>query len=124
MPMDLTDGATAGYTMSPRRPAGLTGVLATALLLLSASAVSATPPAAPPAPVSPPAKVSTPAKTADKPEITLDTFLDRLMIAESGGRLDARNPRSTAVGPYQFIVSTFIDVARRNFPRANGCMWP
>ncbi len=47
--------------------------------------------------------------------MTMDQFLDRLMIAESGGRLDARNPRSTAVGPFQFIESTFLAVARRNF---------
>jgi hypothetical protein len=43
------------------------------------------------------------------------TFLDRLMHAESNGRDDAANPRSTAVGPYQFIKSTFIDVLRRHF---------
>ncbi|MGD9803753.1 MAG: hypothetical protein AB7E81_10835 [Hyphomicrobiaceae bacterium] len=43
-------------------------------------------------------------------------FLDRLMMAESGGRDDARNPRSTAVGPFQFIESTFLDVTRRHFP--------
>jgi hypothetical protein len=44
-----------------------------------------------------------------------DIFLDRLMRAESGGRDDAANPRSTALGPYQFIKSTFIEVARRHF---------
>lgn len=43
-------------------------------------------------------------------------YLARLMIAESGGRDTARNPRSTAVGPYQFIKSTFLSVVRRNFP--------
>ncbi|MFV0295061.1 MAG: hypothetical protein ACK5JT_02955 [Hyphomicrobiaceae bacterium] len=42
-------------------------------------------------------------------------FLDRLMLAESGGRDHARNPRSTAVGPFQFIEATFIDVTRRHF---------
>lgn len=42
-------------------------------------------------------------------------FLDRLMLAESGGRDDARNPRSTAVGPFQFIESTFLEVCRRHF---------
>lgn len=45
----------------------------------------------------------------------LGRFLDRLMLAESGGRDDARNPRSTAVGPFQFIESTFLDVTRRHF---------
>lgn len=43
-------------------------------------------------------------------------FLDRLMIAESGGRLDAKNPRSSALGPFQFIQSTFHDVVSRHFP--------
>lgn len=43
-------------------------------------------------------------------------FLDRLMLAESGGRDDARNPRSTALGPFQFIETTFLDVVRRHFP--------
>ena len=48
--------------------------------------------------------------------MTMEVFLDRLMMAESGGRDDARNARSTALGPYQFIVSTFLSVARRHFP--------
>lgn len=37
------------------------------------------------------------------------------MHAESGGRDTAANPRSTALGPYQFIKSTFLDLARRHF---------
>jgi hypothetical protein len=49
------------------------------------------------------------------PEARFETFLDRLMRAESNGRDDAANPRSTALGPFQFIKSTFIDVARRHF---------
>jgi hypothetical protein len=44
-----------------------------------------------------------------------EMFLDRLMRAESGGRDTAANPRSTALGPYQFIKSTFLDLARRHF---------
>jgi len=43
----------------------------------------------------------------------MSAFLDRLMMAESGGRQYARNPRSTALGPFQFIESTFLEVARR-----------
>ena len=42
-------------------------------------------------------------------------FLDRLMMAESGGRDDAKNPRSTALGPYQFLASTFLDLIGRYF---------
>lgn len=48
-------------------------------------------------------------------EITLDVFLDRLMMSESGGRLNARNSRSTAIGPYQFIASTWLQIARTSF---------
>jgi hypothetical protein len=44
-----------------------------------------------------------------------EAFLDHLMRAESGGRDTAANPRSTALGPYQFIKSTFLDLARRHF---------
>jgi hypothetical protein len=59
-----------------------------------------------------PGKVSL-AASADRS--AFDTFLDRLMRAESGGRDTAANPRSTALGPYQFIKSTFLEVARRHF---------
>ena len=38
------------------------------------------------------------------------------MMAESSGRLYAKNPRSTALGPFQFIRSTFLEVVRRHFP--------
>lgn len=47
--------------------------------------------------------------------MTMEMFLDRLMMAESGGRAEARNPRSTALGPFQFIESTFVSVAKRYF---------
>lgn len=46
---------------------------------------------------------------------SIDYFLDNLMRAESGGQLDAQNPRSTALGPYQFIESTFLYVVKRYF---------
>ena len=45
-----------------------------------------------------------------------DAFLDRLMSAESGGLAHAKNPRSTALGPFQFIKSTFLEITRRHFP--------
>ena len=50
------------------------------------------------------------------PAAAFVTFLDRLMGAESGGHSDAKNPRSTALGAFQFIKSTFLEVARRHFP--------
>jgi hypothetical protein len=49
------------------------------------------------------------------PSSAFDMFLDRLMTAESGGRRNAKNPRSSALGPFQFIRSTFLDIARRHF---------
>jgi hypothetical protein len=50
------------------------------------------------------------------PASAFDTFLDRLMRSESNARDTAKNPRSTALGAFQFIKSTFLDVMRRNFP--------
>jgi hypothetical protein len=47
--------------------------------------------------------------------LTLDGFLDQLMIAESDGDDLARNPESTALGAFQFISSTFLRVVRRHF---------
>ena len=54
----------------------------------------------------------------------MQRFLDRLMQAESGGRDDARNPRSTAVGPFQFIESTFLAVTRRHLQAETGELAP
>ena len=72
--------------------------------------------AAPAAEMLDPAGRTPPPTTSGRPDAaTMNAFLDRLMAAESGGRDDARNPRSTAVGPYQFIESTFLDMARRHF---------
>lgn len=48
-------------------------------------------------------------------DTSIDEFLDKLMMAESGGRAKAKNPRSSALGPYQFINSTFIEVVDRHF---------
>lgn len=60
------------------------------------------------------------AAAAAKPgeqQMTMEQFLDRLMRAESGGRLTARNPRSTAYGPYQFIASTWLMIANKHFAK-------
>lgn len=62
-------------------------------------------------------KTAKPATPVKQPEMTMDKFLDRLMIAESGGNNTARNPLSTATGPFQFIESTFLSVMRRHFPK-------
>ena len=42
----------------------------------------------------------------DASPATFDKFLDRLMRAESNGRDEAANPRSTALGAFQFIKSS------------------
>ncbi len=62
---------------------------------------------------SPPAP---PKADADAPALTMEAFLDRLMMVESGGRAFAKNPLSTAVGPFQFIASTWLQIAREAFP--------
>ena len=48
---------------------------------------------------------------------SFETFLDRLMGAESGGQVQAKNPRSSALGTFQFIKSTFLEIARRHFSK-------
>ena len=64
--------------------------------------------------------MTAPAKGAEEKALPqaflMEDFLDRLMAAESGGRLDAKNPRSTALGPFQFIESTFLFVVNKYFP--------
>ena len=46
-------------------------------------------------------------------------FADMIHSIESGGRADARNPRSSATGPGQFIDSTWLSVTRGE-PEAEG----
>jgi len=109
--MRLVDLITARLAYAPRA-----AVLVTAIAsVVSVGAVRAQPSQAqaePPAIASPqPANPTNGVSDA----AAMNLFLDRLMIAESGGRDDARNPRSTAVGPFQFIESTFLEVARRHF---------
>lgn len=71
-----------------------------------------------------PKKEAAPAAPAMPDAAAMSRFLHRLMIAESGGRDMARNPRSTAVGPFQFIESTFLNVARRHFAAEVGELSP
>jgi len=52
----------------------------------------------------------------DAPTQAEQEYLDRLMQAESRGRQFAKNPASSALGPFQFIRSTFLDVLLRHFP--------
>src|SRR5262245_5690965 len=94
----------------PPKPAGdTTSNIETSAIDRSGAVDKPTPPSLAPA-VEP--KLSA-APAVDR--TAFDNFLDRLMHAESGGRDTAANPRSTALGPYQFIKSTFLDLARRHF---------
>lgn len=88
---------------------------ALAALLFAAAPVMAEPPTPPAA-----AGATEPAVS----EMTMETFLDRLMLAESGGRDTVANPRSTAVGPFQFVVATFLSVARRHFAAETAALTP
>jgi hypothetical protein len=85
-------------------------------------------PATPAAPGVAPQEAAPPAAAAASPApapgMTMDMFLDRLMRAESGGVLTARNSRSTALGPFQFIEATFLDVARRHFGEETAALAP
>jgi hypothetical protein len=54
--------------------------------------------------------------TSLEPSENEKLLLDQLMAAESGGRQFAKNPLSSALGPYQFIESTFLDIMRRKLP--------
>ena len=58
---------------------------------------------------------TTAATSTTAPAMTMDTFLDRLMMAESGGNVFANNPRSTALGPYQFIAATWLEIVNASF---------
>lgn len=71
------------------------------------------------------ADVESPTAELIKPTKDEALFLDRLMQAESGGRLDAKNPRSSALGPFQFIQSTFHHIVMRYLPElAEGKTYP
>jgi hypothetical protein len=54
------------------------------------------------------------------PAAAFERFLDHPMRAESDGRDYLTNPRSTAVGAFQFIKSTFLLMARQYFAREVG----
>jgi hypothetical protein len=57
-------------------------------------------------------------------DMTMDVFLDRLMRAESGGKLTARSTTSSALGPFQFIDATFLIVVRRHFAAETANLTP
>ena len=89
------------------------GAAVAALLLILYPAMALAEPNA--AVTASPAVTEPAAEAPEKANPPVQTFLDRLMMAESSGVLNAKNPRSTALGPFQFIESTFLEVARRYF---------
>ncbi|MEO1281143.1 MAG: hypothetical protein AAFV69_05345, partial [Pseudomonadota bacterium] len=111
-----------------RAPAASMAAVTAILVSFSATIVEATPSLKPDTPPGANERAKT-SKTAEptsetrptpaKPDqpVTMDQFLDRLMIAESDGRLTAKNPLSSALGPFQFIKSTWLDVMKRHFPK-------
>jgi hypothetical protein len=62
-----------------------------------------------------PARAAATDRESRRTEMTLDEFLDRVMMVESGGRDTLRNPLSTAVGPFQLLEGLFLELARRHF---------
>jgi hypothetical protein len=73
------------------------------------------PPAAPPAAPRAEGPPMSPGQTAAAPRSqSTDPLLIDAAIRRNEGT--ARNPASSAVGPYQFIDSTFVDQFRRSFP--------
>ena len=101
----------------------VTVIALVAPLLLNQPATAAEPSA--PSPLGTPAAVASPVSPpVAATGMTMAGFLDRLMIAESGGHEMARNPRSTAVGPYQFIENTWLDLARRLFATETRALTP
>lgn len=53
---------------------------------------------------------------AGRLEEVIDKFARDVVVAESGGRADAKNPLSTATGIGQFIESTWLRLFRQEFP--------
>ncbi|HEX4892363.1 MAG TPA: hypothetical protein VFV47_03690 [Hyphomicrobiaceae bacterium] len=118
LPMRTTGGSAAGANGGARCAAILfAAVVLSALRVDGAQAEKeALPVPASPVQASPAAQATDPDKATGQQELLdLGQFLDRLMIAESGGRDTAKNPRSTALGPFQFIESTFLEVVARHF---------
>lgn len=66
-------------------------------------------------PTSIPSAQSEEAPALSETDRAMERYLDKLMMAESAGKPTAKNPRSTALGPFQFINSTFLAVVDRHF---------
>jgi len=98
-------GSSRAARLWPALAAALTGLLTAAAPHAFAQSVLTADGNAAAAPVAGPVDTS----------MTMEAFLDRVMMAESGGRADLRSARSTAVGAYQLIEGTFLAIVRRHF---------
>lgn len=136
---NLANALVGGLTERKANEAMLKGQQGSYEALLTALGVtpSAAPASGPTASVSPPAKPMfgpTPNEAvADMPGITVTDYqtdlprpatafntgkglVDQIVKVESGGNPNARNPMSTAVGPGQFITTTWLDMIKKNRP--------
>ncbi|WP_330647220.1 hypothetical protein RPE78_14440 (plasmid) [Thioclava litoralis] len=53
---------------------------------------------------------------ADEDDQAIRTLIARIIHVESGGQANARNPRSSALGPGQFIISTWLRMISQYHP--------
>ncbi len=123
----MDDSSSAGRIIATMRAICSAAILLSVLWLTAvparaARAQTAEPPASTES--KPPADGAVNIVDKTQPTMTLDMFLDRLMMSESGGRANARNPLSTAVGPFQFIASTWLHIARTSFATETADLKP
>lgn len=82
-------------------------------------AATMTPDVAEPLPETPaptPPEAPQPQPTSEESSPISQTLVDRIIGIESGGRADAKNPRSSATGAGQFINSTWMGMVERYRP--------
>jgi hypothetical protein len=106
----------------PTSPTATVGGDQASAVQLAQAAPEAAPAPSAPAATALPAPIFAQATPAS--DMTMDIFLDRLMRAESGGRLNARSSTSSALGPFQFIDATFLIVVRRHFAAETATLAP
>ncbi len=108
IPLGTTNIALAPATLEPNclEPGEWGAVEQTALAPSGIPLIEEAPPSA--------AVAAPAAPGATTRDMTMDGFLHRVMQAESGGKLNAKNSKSTALGPFQFIDSTFLAIVKRH----------
>jgi hypothetical protein len=51
-----------------------------------------------------------------QPKVSTQTLVDQVIIGESQGKSEAKNPRSSAAGLAQFVEGTWLDLVKRHRP--------